>query len=779
MHSRKAVRPVLLRPVLATLAALGICAVVAGSALGAVSSSVSDGRLTVASDGSDSIALGCSAGKVAVNGVVPVDLGAVDCSTLTGIFVSGGPGANTIDLSGVHATDFPNVFDVSVNGGAGDDTIVGSELADSLDGGAGADTIDGKNGSDMVFAAPGDGDVVTDTGTGLGDGDVFVFHRETSVGMTVTVGANGDVTVDGAVAVRGAGFEDTEIDGGRGDDVLDASAATVPVVIDASYGGTDTLIGGSAADYLYSGPGTSHLDGRGGADTYGLSGTDTVADSGADSASQDTIDVVGTAGPDAITIGAGVLTVNGITSSFSGIESVTVEPSEGDDVVDGSQATVDLSLDGGGGNDTLTGGSGDDQIDGGSGDDLIQVADGGDAIDGQDGSDQYFVLFNLHNDVSADGSSRSLDGATISDSGASGTDSLDYDCNAGATDSGTRLSAAGASVAYVGIEVSQCGSFSSDAGRPTFTPRPAAASGSTTTAPTPPPPAVVCTINGVGVTEVPPEYDLVGGLCVQQPPVVNSPVSAPAAPGQPGAVTAVVQPVSTGAGTPAPPVTVAASWPAGTFTTPVTVTVTPQVPAPVPAGTTPPPSTPVAGGFTVGGTTVQLTVTDASGAKVTSFQAPLVIHISASQAGDVPAYSRDGTSWITIPQLSGPNLPEGQPDGYFVNSDGSIDIYTRHATLFGLLKDAQAPTAPTLKAQVGGNKLYLLLKGAKDNDRVAGYQVLFNGRRLKTALRGYLVLPARAGRFQVIAVDTAGNKSKPSAAVKVVRHKRGFNIAKS
>jgi hypothetical protein len=213
----------------------------------------------------------------------------------------------------------------------------------------------------------------------------------------------------------------------------------------------------------------------------------------------------------------------------------------------------------------------------------------------------------------------------------------------------------------------------------------------------------------------------------------------------------------------------------------VTVLVAPKLPASAPPGSFAPPPTPVpvAGGFEVGSTVVQVIVTDSSGAGVHQFAAPLVIHVSASQAGDVPAYSQDGTSWTPIPQLGSPNLPAGQQDGYFRNTDGSIDIYTRHATLFGLLKDTQAPTAPTLKAQASGNKLYLFLKGAKDNVRVAGYQVLFNGHLLKTTVRGYLVVSARAGRFQVTAVDPAGNKSKPSAAVKIVRHKRGFSIAKS
>jgi PKD repeat protein len=285
-------------------------------------------------------------------------------------------------------------------------------------------------------------------------------------------------------------------------------------------------------------------------------------------------------------------------------------------------------------------------------------------------------------------------------------------------------------------------------------------------APAPTPPVVlspvVCTINGVGETAVPPNYDLAGGLCVQKTPVPNASEPAPATADSSGTVDASVQSPAGAAEV------VTTSWGPGTFTTPATVTLTPESQ-----------NTPVAGGFTVGDTTIQLTVTDGSGTKVTSFLKPIIIHIPAGAVSGVPAYSEDGITWVLIPELSTPSLPDGQPDGYYLNADGSVDIYTRHATLFGLLKDTQAPTAPTLKARVSGNKLYLLLKGAKDNVRVAGYQVLFNGHRLKTTLHGYLVLPARAGRFQVTATDTAGNKSKPSAAVKVVRHKRGFDIVKS
>ena len=114
-------------------------------------------------------------------------------------------------------------------------------------------------------------------------------------------------------------------------------------------------------------------------------------------------------------------------------------------------------------------------------------------------------------------------------------------------------------------------------------------------------------------------------------------------------------------------------WDPGTFTVPVTVLVTPQVAAPVPVGTTSPPPTPVAGGFTVGSTAVQLTVTDGSGAKVTSFQAPIVIHISASQADDVPAYFQAGAVGSpfrgstlgsrSIDKEGGPTWRSGRPKG--------------------------------------------------------------------------------------------------------------------
>ncbi len=150
-------------------------------------------------------------------------------------------------------------------------------------------------------------------------------------------------------------------------------------------------------------------------------------------------------------------------------------------------------------------------------------------------------------------------------------------------------------------------------------------------------------------------------------PPVDQPQSVIVTPDEPGTVAVEVT-----NGTSATPITITTTWDPGTFTEPVTVTATPRPPTP--------------GGFAVGSTIIQLTVTDAAGNPVTQFAKPLKLRISASEAGHVPAYSQDGTTWRPIPRLTSLPLPPTQDDGYFVNTDGSIDIYTRHATFFGLLK---------------------------------------------------------------------------------------------
>ena len=112
-------------------------------------------------------------------------------------------------------------------------------------------------------------------------------------------------------------------------------------------------------------------------------------------------------------------------------------------------------------------------------------------------------------------------------------------------------------------------------------------------------------------------------------------------------------------------------------------------------------------GFAAGGDVLSLSVIGSNGKAITSFPAPLVLHMTpAVPPPFVPSYSPDGLSWVPIPQLAAPQLPPGQRDGYFLNPDNSIDIYTLHATYFGVLQDVQAPSAPgSLRASYAAGTL--------------------------------------------------------------------------
>ena len=144
--------------------------------------------------------------------------------------------------------------------------------------------------------------------------------------------------------------------------------------------------------------------------------------------------------------------------------------------------------------------------------------------------------------------------------------------------------------------------------------------------------------------------------------------------------TAVVAPPAQTAtsptGKPAPAAAVV-SWSENVFTTPVTVSLV------VPSQPLVPHANFSAGSF------VQLEVKDSSGAPITQFAGALALDFPAPSKDYVPLYSEDGIHWQTVPRLATPSLPDGQPDGYFVNADGSITILTRHATVWAL---AQPPT---------------------------------------------------------------------------------------
>jgi cyclophilin family peptidyl-prolyl cis-trans isomerase len=136
------------------------------------------GVLTVSSDASDVIAIAANgSGEVEVNGDNdPTGMGVIAAADVTAIEVTGGDGGNAIDLSNVLTSDYTGLTSVSIDGGAGGDTISGSEIADQITGGYGNDSINGGDGDDTILGSFGDdtlrGGAGTDTIFGDTDSNV-------------------------------------------------------------------------------------------------------------------------------------------------------------------------------------------------------------------------------------------------------------------------------------------------------------------------------------------------------------------------------------------------------------------------------------------------------------------------------------------------------------------------------------------------------------------------------------------------------------------------------
>jgi hypothetical protein len=141
------------------------------------------------------------------------------------------------------------------------------------------------------------------------------------------------------------------------------------------------------------------------------------------------------------------------------------------------------------------------------------------------------------------------------------------------------------------------------------------------------------------------------------------------------------------------------------------------------------------------------------------------------------AYSEDGNSWSPLARLAEASLPAGQLDGYLLRRDGSIVVYTRHTSLYALLRDVQPPSRPaTLVATLKGKMLRLRWPPAADNSRrIARYEIVRGKRTVVARLAGSRtsggISVARlrtASTFGVRAVDGAGNVGRLSPTVTVV-----------
>ncbi len=100
--------------------------------------------------------------------------------------------------------------------------------------------------------------------------------------------------------------------------------------------------------------------------------------------------------------------------------------------------------------------------------------------------------------------------------------------------------------------------------------------------------------------------------------------------------------------------------------------------------------------YAAGYRVVQINGTDASGVEIENLEAAIRILFDTPAVGAVPVQSSDnGVTWVELPRLLTPELPAGQRDGYYLNSDGTVWILTRHLSMFGVLAEQAVPLSIT------------------------------------------------------------------------------------
>ncbi|HSQ58784.1 MAG TPA: calcium-binding protein, partial [Gemmata sp.] len=300
----------------------------------------------------------------------------------------------------VTASTLPgNIIKLTVDAGTGNDTILGSQGDDTLIGGDGNDFVDGNQGNDTIQMGAGDDVFQWDPGDGSDtvegqDGSDKMLFFGANINEKFDFSANGSrvrFTRDvGTITMDLNGLELVELRTLGGADSVTVNDLT----------GTDL----------------KHIE-------LALRGPNGGVDGAADA-----ITINGTQGADNIAVGGNVggLQVTGLAATVTifdedpTLDSLTVNGLAGNDTINAESLrdnTIQLTLNGGLGDDAFTGSDGNDLIIGGDGNDTAFMGagddtfvwnpgDDNDTIEGQDGVDA--MVFNGANiaekiDISANG----------------------------------------------------------------------------------------------------------------------------------------------------------------------------------------------------------------------------------------------------------------------------------------------------------------------------------------------------------------------------------------
>ncbi len=302
-----------------------------------VNGTAGDDRISVATNGSSIVVSGLPA-QVTINGAEAAN------DTLV---VNGGAGNDSIDASRLHAGQ----VNLTINGGDGDDRIIGSAGNDTVIGGRGNDTALLGAGNDTFIWNPGEGSDVVE---GQAGNDTLVFN-DADLSENVNISANGSRVR----LTRDIGNVTMDV---NGVETIDVNAR----------GGADTI---TVNDLTGTGVGNVNID-AGGANNQ-----------------LDTIVINATSGDDVISVtnNNGVVTVSGLASTvtisnFEATDRIVINGLGGNDVISAAGLSgIQLVANGGDGNDVLIGSHGNDTLTGGAGDDVLIGNGGIDVLDGGPG----------------------------------------------------------------------------------------------------------------------------------------------------------------------------------------------------------------------------------------------------------------------------------------------------------------------------------------------------------------------------------------------------------
>jgi len=297
------------------------------------------------SAGDDTIKLLDRGGSIVVSGLT-AQMTIAHADSGDSLILNGGAGNDIIDASAIKAGQLANL---TINGGDGNDTIVGSAGNDTVLGGRGNDVANMGAGDDTFIWNPGDGSDTVEGGQGI---DTLQFNGA-NVSETIEISANGA----GARFTRDVANITMDLSG-------------VEHINFSALGGADNIT----------------VD-----DLTGTSVNQVNLDLGANDGAADTVTINATGGNDVITVTEhdGIITVSGlatevsITNAGAG-DRLVINGLDGDDVItaSGLQGGIQLVANGGNGADVLIGSRDNDILSGGAGDDVLIGNGGTDVLDG-------------------------------------------------------------------------------------------------------------------------------------------------------------------------------------------------------------------------------------------------------------------------------------------------------------------------------------------------------------------------------------------------------------